>query len=208
MGIRTLLCTIALTLMTADLVSAQGDRKKQDGTPKPATRNNQGRPNQGGANRNSPDAMLRFLDKNKDGKISLDEAPERLKTRFDRIDSNTDGFIDRAEIEKMTSAMRNRNGDNPNPPKQNQKGAAGQTGFDLEQIMKDADRNNDGSLDKAEQQTVLAHFKEFQNRMRQQFMRDGAPKRNGQKGPSADNAKSRYARPDTTPIKPKRPGME
>ena len=44
--------------------------------------------------------LLSTLDKDGDGKVSKEEAPERLKERFDRIDSNGDGYID-AEEEKV-----------------------------------------------------------------------------------------------------------
>lgn len=39
-------------------------------------------------------------DKNGDGKISKEEAPERMKPFFDRLDTNSDGFIDQAEREE------------------------------------------------------------------------------------------------------------
>lgn len=42
-------------------------------------------------------------DKNSDGKLSKDELPERLQTMFDRVDGNTDGFLDKSELEKMGS---------------------------------------------------------------------------------------------------------
>ena len=38
-------------------------------------------------------------DKNKDGKVSRDEAPEGMQNFFDRIDANGDGFIDQAELD-------------------------------------------------------------------------------------------------------------
>jgi Ca2+-binding EF-hand superfamily protein len=37
-------------------------------------------------------------DKNGDGKVSLEEAPERLKKAFDKIDANSDGLLDSEEL--------------------------------------------------------------------------------------------------------------
>tara|TARA_R110001592_G_scaffold176503_3_gene416196 strand:- start:69324 stop:71324 length:2001 start_codon:yes stop_codon:yes gene_type:complete len=45
--------------------------------------------------------MLQRLDKNSDGKISKDEAPERMQERFDELDANKDGFLDAAELSKL-----------------------------------------------------------------------------------------------------------
>jgi collagen type III alpha len=48
------------------------------------------------------------LDGDGDGKISKDEAPDRMKERFDQIDGNGDGFIDKAEQEALVQMMRRR----------------------------------------------------------------------------------------------------
>jgi Ca2+-binding EF-hand superfamily protein len=50
------------------------------------------------------------MDKNNDGKISKEEAPERMKTMFDRVDSDSDGFIDKSEIEAMAARVGGRGG--------------------------------------------------------------------------------------------------
>ena len=44
--------------------------------------------------------MMRW-DADGDGRLTRDEAPERMRDRFDRIDTNSDGFIDPDEIEAM-----------------------------------------------------------------------------------------------------------
>ncbi len=46
------------------------------------------------------------MDNNSDGKITLDEMPEQMRQRFDRIDQNGDGEIDEAEIEAMSNRDR------------------------------------------------------------------------------------------------------
>jgi hypothetical protein len=45
---------------------------------------------------------LMELDKDGDKKISLDEAPDRMKDRFGDLDTNSDGFLDASEIAAMT----------------------------------------------------------------------------------------------------------
>jgi len=46
----------------------------------------------------SPEEIIRQFDRDGDGKISRDEAPERMKARFDQIDTNHDGFITLDEL--------------------------------------------------------------------------------------------------------------
>ncbi|MEZ6055801.1 MAG: HlyD family efflux transporter periplasmic adaptor subunit [Planctomycetaceae bacterium] len=48
--------------------------------------------------RPSPAAMMAAADTNGDGKLSPDEAPERLKERFAEIDTDKDGFISQEEL--------------------------------------------------------------------------------------------------------------
>ncbi len=45
------------------------------------------------------------LDRDGDGKVSREEAPEPMRPFFDRLDENKDGFIDAAEVAKMRSLM-------------------------------------------------------------------------------------------------------
>ncbi len=81
-----------------------------------------GRPRDGadGRPRDGAGLAARFkeLDKDGDGKISKEEAPERMRDNFDRIDSNSDGFIDMEEMQKAMGAGRGRGGDGAKrPPK-------------------------------------------------------------------------------------------
>ena len=45
--------------------------------------------------------MMARLDSNGDGKISQEEAPDRMQQFFDQIDTNADGSIDREELAAM-----------------------------------------------------------------------------------------------------------
>lgn len=60
--------------------------------------------------------MLKAADKNNDGKISKEEAPDRMKQRFDRIDQNSDGFVDKEETAALIKRLREmmaKRGDQP-----------------------------------------------------------------------------------------------
>jgi uncharacterized membrane protein YgcG len=60
-----------------------------------------------GAAPNPEEIISRILesDKNEDGKISKDEASDRLKQNFDRADENGDGFIDEAELKTLVEGF-------------------------------------------------------------------------------------------------------
>ena len=67
------------------------------------------------------------MDANKDGKISKEEAPERIASRFGESDTNGDGFIDKEEQAVVVEAIRRRSGqEQRNRPDPN----AGQGGAD------------------------------------------------------------------------------
>jgi len=57
------------------------------------------KPASGGRGRGNFDVMK--LDKNGDGKVTKDEAPEQMKAIFDHMDLNKDGGIDAAEVKKL-----------------------------------------------------------------------------------------------------------
>ena len=56
---------------------------------------------------------LKAADANKDGKLSKEEAPDRMKENFDRIDANSDGFLDETELKQMAERMREAFGNRP-----------------------------------------------------------------------------------------------
>jgi Ca2+-binding EF-hand superfamily protein len=48
------------------------------------------------------------LDKDSDGKISKEEAPERMKERFGQMDQNGDGYLDKEEQDRIAQFIRER----------------------------------------------------------------------------------------------------
>jgi len=56
-----------------------------------------------------PEAMLgriQAADRNKDGKLSKEEAPGPLKQHFERVDANKDGQLEPNELKKAGEAIR------------------------------------------------------------------------------------------------------
>ncbi len=86
----------------------------------------------------NPEMLFKILDKDNDGKISLEEAEnapkKKLAENFDLIDGNSDGFIDKEEVAKLSSMIQNGRKGKPNP----------------EMIFKFLDRDKDGKLSRAE----------------------------------------------------------
>jgi hypothetical protein len=60
-----------------------------------------------GAGRTMPDpAKIMRLDRDGDGALSLEEVPERMKARFDKIDGDGDGLITETELETAFDRVR------------------------------------------------------------------------------------------------------
>lgn len=99
------------------LTVAKGEKNhfviKEKGTPIPDSarpKPNNGA-NRGGGKRPGREEIIKRIfaaDKDGDGKISRDEAPDRLKARFDAVDADKDGKIDRKEMESALGRRRNK----------------------------------------------------------------------------------------------------
>jgi len=97
--------------LTPDEVFAGGPPGGMPGRPgggPPGGPPNGNRPGQRGFGGQNPEELMQRLkaaDANNDGKLSKDEAPDFIKDRFDRIDNNSDGVIDEAELRQMVRFM-------------------------------------------------------------------------------------------------------
>ncbi len=88
---------------------------------------------------------LMDLDKNGDGKLTKDEAPERLQGLFDRGDINNDGSLNRDELTKMAQAQSSSGG--TGGQSQRMEGRGGRGGFPrVDQLFAALDANSDGVL--------------------------------------------------------------
>jgi len=86
--------------------------------------------------------IMKRLDKDADGKLVGDEIPADAQGRLDlsKADRNEDGGVDLFEVTiALTERMRARGGDQP-----------GRGGRDAGRMLKQMDRNGDGSIDEAE----------------------------------------------------------
>jgi Ca2+-binding EF-hand superfamily protein len=92
--------------------------------------------------------MLKHFDKNDDGKLSKDEVGERMRENFDRLDTNSDGFIDAAELGRMLGGMRGRRPEGQGRP--NGEGRPDGQRPDSKQMLQRMDSNKDGKLSKDE----------------------------------------------------------
>jgi hypothetical protein len=101
-----------------------GAMRQPDGDARPGGAADGQRRRGGGAGRSFD--LMQF-DSDGDGKVSKDEAPERMQSFFDRLDSNGDGFIDSAEMETMRQRMQRGGGRGEGGRSGGRRGARGAT---------------------------------------------------------------------------------
>jgi len=76
--------------------------------PNGAGQPNAGSPRTGAARAAQFAPLLQRFDTNKDGKVSRDEAPEKMKARFGQMDTNNNNFVDAKEFAAAFDRLRNR----------------------------------------------------------------------------------------------------
>lgn len=103
----------------------------------------------------SADNFIQRLDRNNDGVLTKDELPPRLARFFDNADANSDGKLDRGEVERLLPVLRKRFGVGPaEAPKK------GPTPAEVDRVLADLlkrmDADNDGRISRAEAKAGLA----------------------------------------------------
>lgn len=84
------------------------------------------RPGEGGApNADMIARMFETQDANKDGKLTADEIPERMRERIAQIDEDGDGAISRSEMQKSMARMGGAGGKGADRPGQGGKDGSG-----------------------------------------------------------------------------------
>ncbi|MEZ5992590.1 MAG: hypothetical protein R3E76_09570 [Planctomycetota bacterium] len=72
----------------------------------------------GRGGRMNADQMFEQYDKDKDGKLSKEELPERMQGFFDMLDTDGDGFVSKDELNALSGGRGGRGGNPPEKPKE------------------------------------------------------------------------------------------
>ncbi len=213
-------CVALVVWMSASAVAQtededQGKKKRQMKADQPQAEKTEPQKRRGQRNDRAAAGLIRALkqmDQNKDGVIAKDEANPRLQQRWDRLDTNGDGSLDKTEIKAIVQRLRNRS---PGPGQSEEAAGQRRDRPTAKQVMQRLDKNGNGTLSKDELPERLqqrwdmldkngddeldqAELKSFLDRVRQMGQPgDRAGKRRGD-GKKGENEKG--------PVKPKRPG--
>ncbi len=108
----------------------------------------------GGKGKRAPGALFDRLDSNKDGRVSKEEAPDRLWERISKADADGDGSISKEEIASLAPAGRSADQSGKKPATEEGRRKPKQGGsFDGSQFkafIKRSDTNGDGKLQQDE----------------------------------------------------------
>ena len=200
---------------------AQG---KQGQGPRAQGQQGKGQGGQRGQGHRGGTQMIEFLftrfDKDKNGKISESEAPDRMKQRFSNLDTNGDNSVSKEELQAVFEKMAGQqegNGAKGGKGKGQGKNGAGKgqgqgqgrrggQSFDPAQLIQRFDKNNDGilSLDEAPEK-MKDRFDRVDGNSDGQVTVEEL-KATFDKAKSGQFGRDKSANPDATkPVKPKRP---
>jgi Ca2+-binding EF-hand superfamily protein len=98
----------------------------------------------------SPEEFIKRFDKNKDGYLTKDEAPPWLAKAFDRVDTNGDGKLDRAEVNQLLLGLRKRFGSQARPALDPQVEKL------VDKLLAQFDKDKDGKISRTEAKGPLA----------------------------------------------------
>jgi Ca2+-binding EF-hand superfamily protein len=150
-------------------------------------RRGEGRENSG-PEAGSPDDMVATLmafDKNKDGKLSKSELPERMQGLFDRGDLNHDGFLTPDEIRKLTAQAPTESDDRGGGRGEGRgEGRSEGRGFrPPDPVMMALDTNHDGIISASEIKNAAASLKTLDKNSDGQLTEDEYRPNFGRGGP-------------------------
>ena len=136
MKATSIITAVLLGLGTAGVLAQEGG-ERPGGPRGPRGEGGPGGPGGPRGERPDPAEMFKRLDKDGDGKVSKEEAPERMKQNFETLDKNSDGFLTPDEIRRP--------GGGPGGP-----GGPGGNRPDAAEMFKRLDKNSDGKISKDE----------------------------------------------------------
>lgn len=95
-----------------DVKGEDGKGKSESGEPREGKGEGKGKGKGGGRNRMSPADMFKQADANADGKLTLEEVPERMRQfiKMEEADANKSGGLEQAEFTKLIGQMRQQRG--------------------------------------------------------------------------------------------------
>ena len=114
-----------------------------------------GRGGGGGGQRPDPEQIFKDNDKDKDGKLTGDEIPERMRRFVDNMDTDKDGSITIEEMKAAVAAMGQRGGGRGGRGGDNKSGKGGRPSFDEDSKEKADPKSEEKSDTKAEEKTEV-----------------------------------------------------
>lgn len=114
--------------VSAEEMTKPPQRGRRPGGPGGPGGERPGRPEGSEGERRGRAPNFATIDADGDGKISKEEAPDRMKQNWDRLDRNSDGVIDKEEQEAISRFVRDRGQGGERPDRQRRNGGRSEDG--------------------------------------------------------------------------------